>query len=112
MRALGEVFLRSLAVTAAVVLAAVLWFGLQGQLSARSLSDGLVYASFLVLAVGTVFGMLNMGYKRRPLLPGEPPEGPFEHGVKEFLQPGLLGWSIVLAGVLCFAVAAGVDLFF
>ncbi len=112
MKAVGALFLKIGLVTVLVMLAEVLFLGSQGQLTSLNLSDGLVYACFALVSSGTLLGVFNVGYRRRPTQPGEPPEGPFEHALKDFLHPSALGWTILAAGILCFAMAIVVDLVF
>lgn len=112
MRTRGVFLLTSLAVTAAAAAVTALLLSAQSLLTARALSDALVYACFLLLTVGTLLGVFNVGYHRRSALPGEPPEELLEQFLKDALQPDRLGWAVLAAGVLCFGAAILVDVVF
>jgi hypothetical protein len=112
MKNLGSIFLRALVIAVVVVLVTGIIYAVYGGQTASGLSDWLVIASFLTLSLGTLVGVGNLGYKRTPVSAGEPPEGRFEHLVKDLFLAGPFGISLALAGPLCFGAAVLVDLLF
>ncbi len=110
MKTIFSLLIRIFIILCVVVLVTALVFFLNGGSTSRGLSDLLVYASFLTLAVGTLAGITRAGFKGM-----NTPEAVLESDsglanlVHEFFRSGPFGISVTLAGVLCFLLAILVD---
>lgn len=67
----------------------------------------MVYASFLTLAVGTLFGIARSGTKVPP--GGVESDTELQRYLREFFRAGPFAIAFTLAGFTCFIVAILVD---
>jgi hypothetical protein len=111
MKNIRSILIRSVVLLGAVFLITALGNFINGGRTARSLSDTLVYVSFVVLAVGTITGINRFGYKGQ-IKPGDPPDDLIPGLLHDLFRAGPFGIALTLAGIWCFVLAIIVDLVF